>query len=431
MKFSNIKESTMLKQILPSLLLISTMTFGQHSLDDFINRAEANSPVLQEYQQQRAINQIQQKISAAENSAFHLSLTGDYLFTPYFNNQGNLVTTNPSPQAIGYDINLFDGGLYSAQLNLERNIFNGKLMNALDGQIRIQDKNSIYNIDLEKHNLRKQVTDQYLNTYQSLLMIKLDDEIVKNLNEQLKLTGELIEKGFAKTQDYLLLQIEVKNQTINLRDDRQEYRSNMYQLYALCGIRDTLIVDIDSVTLTMNNQLAESNFLQQYTLDSLMTVNQQQLSEAKYQPQVNLFLNTGLNAVELSNIQRKLGLGAGMSLSLPLYDGHQKSLTRQQNLINRKTISKYRQFSEQNIITQRNDLISRIQALQQNISALTEQIIDYKKLLQLSEKQLRQGNISMIDHLTLLRNFIDIRKSKIETEINYQLEINNYNYWNW
>jgi outer membrane protein TolC len=431
MKFSNIKESTMLKQILPSLLLISTMTFGQHSLDDFINRAEANSPVLQEYQQQRAINQIQQKISAAENSAFHLSLTGDYLFTPYFNNQGNLVTTNPSPQAIGYDINLFDGGLYSAQLNLERNIFNGKLMNALNGQIRIQDKNSIYNIDLEKHNLRKQVTDQYLNTYQSLLMIKLDDEIVKNLNEQLKLTGELIEKGFAKTQDYLLLQIEVKNQTINLRDDRQEYRSNMYQIYALCGIRDTLIVDIDSVTLTMNNQLAESNFLQQYTLDSLMTVNQQQLSEAKYQPQVNLFLNTGLNAVELSNIQRKLGLGAGMSLSLPLYDGHQKSLTRQQNLINRKTISKYRQFSEQNIITQRNDLISRIQALQQNISALTEQIIDYKKLLQLSEKQLRQGNISMIDHLTLLRNFIDIRKSKIETEINYQLEINNYNYWNW
>jgi outer membrane protein TolC len=80
---------------------------------------------------------------------------------------------------------------------------------------------------------------------------------------------------------------------------------------------------------------------------------------------------------------------------------------------------------------QRQDLRTRIESLQQNIRALTEQISDYDKLLKLSEKQLQQGNVSMIDHLILLRNFMEIRKSKIETEINCQLEINNYNYWNW
>ncbi len=205
----------------------------------------------------------------------------------------------------------------------------------------------------------------------------------------------------------------------------------MYQLYALCGIEDTVVVEIDSVVLTMNEKLVNSNFIQKYRLDSLMTNSQQRLFEVKYQPQVSLFVNTGVNAVELSNIQRKFGMSAGLSFSLPLYDGRQKNLTRQQSQVNQNTISEYRRYAQQNITMQRNDLVSRIHVLQQNVRALTAQISDYQKLVQLSEKQLQQGNVSMIDHLTLLQNFVDIRKNKIETEINCQLEINNYNYWNW
>ncbi len=421
----------MLRRISFFVLLISNLAIAQHSLDDFINSAFANSPVLKEYHQQQTLNQIQQKMNHAENTAFQVSLSGNYLFAPYFNNHGKLVTINPAPQAIGYDINLFDGGLYSAQLNLERNIFNGRLMNILNRQVQIQDENARYNIDLEKHNLQKQVTDQYLNTYQSFLMIRLAREAVSNLSDQLKLTRELVEKGFVKTQDYLLLKIELKNQSIGLSDARQNYRSNLYQLYAVCGISDTAVVVIDSVALKMVKLMPESNFVQKYTLDSLVTVNQQQQFEVKYLPRVSIFFNTGLNAVEVNNIGRKFGMSAGFSLSVPLYDGRQKSLTRQQSLVNQHTISEYRRFSEQNIAMQRNDLISRIHVRQQNIEDLTEQIADYEKLLQLSDRQLQQGNVSMIDHLTLIRNFVEIRKNKIETEINYQLEINNYNYWNW
>ena len=218
---------------------------------------------------------------------------------------------------------------------------------------------------------------------------------------------------------------------MSLNTDQQQYRSSLYQLYALCGIEDTVVVEIDSVVLTMNEKLVNSNFIQKYRLDSLMTNSQQRLFEVKYQPQVSLFVNTGVNAVELSNIQRKFGMSAGLSFSLPLYDGRQKNLTRQQSQVNQNTISEYRRYAQQNITMQRNDLVSRIHVLQQNVRALTAQISDYQKLVQLSEKQLQQGNVSMIDHLTLLQNFVDIRKNKIETEINCQLEINNYNYWNW
>ena len=421
----------MVKCISFFLLFISTLVSAQNTLDDFINRAVENSPVLKDYRYQSKYNQIQGQINAAENSAFHLSLTSDYLFVPYFNNNGKLVTTDPLPTAIGYDINLFDGGLYSAQFNVGRNIFNGRLIDVLDQQIRIQDQNAGYYFDLEKHNLQKVVTDQYLATYQTLLIIRLSAEIVTNLANQLKLTGELINKGFARTQDYLLLKIELKNQSINLRDARQNYRSNLYQLYALCGIQDTTVADITPASLKKVDPAPTSNFMKKFVQDSLVTVNEQQLFELKYVPQLSLFFNAGLNAITLIDIQRKFGMSAGLSLSVPLYDGQQKSLTRQKSALMQNTISEYRQFSQLNITMQRKNLITQIDVLQKNITDFTEQVSDFEKLLKLSERQLQQGNTSIMDHLILLRNFMEIQKNKIETEINYQLQINNYNYWNW
>ena len=62
---------------------------------------------------------------------------------------------------------------------------------------------------------------------------------------------------------------------------------------------------------------------------------------------------------------------------------------------------------------------------------MEEQADDYQNLIKISKQQLEKGNLSMIEYLTLLRNYIDLQKNMINTEINYQMEINNYNYWNW
>jgi len=428
---NNVKEFTMLRQILLFVLITTKLAVGQYNLDYFTSRAIENSPLLKEYKNLQTVNQIQKKINSSQNSSFQVSLTGNYLFTPYFNNHGDLITTDPSPEAIGYDINIFDGGLYSAQLNVEQNLFNGKLMGALNSQVEIQDKYYQYQLILERHNLEKEITDQYLNTLQFLRLIQLSQEVATNLDEQLKLSRMMVEKGFTKTQDYLLLKIESKNLTVYTSEAKQLYRNSLFQLYNLCGIQDTTLVEIQPVKLSTFKAMPTSNFIKKYELDSLMTVNQQLLFETKYRPQLLAFFNTGVNAVEMQNIQQKFGMSAGLNLALSLYDGNQKHLTRQQNLINQKIINDYRLFFENNISLQRKNLESRIDSLQKNIDVLTEQIQDYQTLLEISAKQLEQGNISMIDHLVLWRNFINLRKNTIDLEVKYQLEINNYNYWNW
>lgn len=421
-----------MKSLFLFLLILSESIYGQYNLDIFLNKALNNSPVLKDYQNTSQINNLQLKLNEADNSAFKVSLTGNYLFAPYFNNNGKILSTNPDPKAIGYDAGITNGGLYSAQVNLEKNIFNGGLLDALKQQQLTFGKSYENKSDELKHALKKEVTDQYLGALQSLLLYNFSEEIVNNLKDQLSITGNLVQNGYTKAQDYLLLKVELKTQQISLNETWQNYKSGLMQLYSLCGIKDTEIVKIDSVDLVLNGgKVNQSNFLTKFYLDSLNAVNQQQIFETKYQPQVGIFFNAGLNAVELDNIQRKLGLSAGINFSLSILDGGQKDITRQQTAIAEKTLGDYKNYQSHNLYIQLKNTEERINSLKKNLSDMEDQIKDYNNILIISKKQLREGNLSMVEYLTLLRNYFDLQKSMINNQISYQAEINNYNYWNW
>ncbi len=420
-----------IRKIIFLLALLSCPVLAQYNLNYFINKAINSSPVVKDYANQYLINNLQTKLDEAQNTALQVYLTSNLLFSPYFNNNGVLFTPNPGPNAIGYDPSLTNGGLYSAQINFDKNIFNGGLLDALKSQRSIQGKSFENKSAEEKHNLEKQVTDQYLNTLQYYLLYDLSKNTEKNLSSQLNITGDLVEKGFAKASDYLQLKIELKTQSIDMQQTWQNYKSGLMQLYAMCGIKDTQIVAIDTVDLNMALSNQYSNFLIQFHLDSLNTAAQQNIFETKYQPQISLFFNAGLNAVEIDQMQRRFGMSAGINFSLPILDGGQRNITRQQSYISEQSLSDYKNFLAGNISSQRNNSAERIASLKNNLLDLNDQLGDYKKLIDLSESQLQSGNLSMVEYLTLLRNYIDLQKNKITTEINYQLEISNYNYWNW
>ncbi|MGA7838389.1 MAG: TolC family protein [Ignavibacteriaceae bacterium] len=422
----------MIKNIILTFLFFSNLLFAQYNLNYFVNKAFQNSPVLHDYQNQGRITKLQSNLDEAKNSAFKVSLTANYLFAPYFNNNGKILSTNPDPKAIGYDAGITNGGLYSAQINFEKDILNGGLLDALQQQRLTLDKTYQNKSLEEKHALKKEVTDQYLNSLQQLKLYNLEVKTVNNLQDQLSITGDLVKNGYAKAQDYLLLKVELKTRQINLNETWQNYKTGLSQLYSICGITDTQIVKIDSVNLVKNvNSREKSNFLTKFYLDSLNTASQQKLFETKYQPQVGLFFNAGLNAVELDNIQRKFGMSAGINFSLPILDGGQKDITRQQTLITEKNLTYYRNFLSNNITSRLKNSEEKILSLKSNLGSMEEQMDDYQNLIRISKKQLEQGNLSMINYLALLRNYIDLQKSLINTRISYQAEINNYNYWNW
>jgi hypothetical protein len=421
----------MIKNIILILFLSCQIFLGQKNLDYYIGKALENSPSLNQFQNERAIAKLQNKLDEAQNSAFQISLTGDYLFAPFFNNSNGLISADPDSKAIGYDVGITNGGLYSAQVNVQKNIFNGNLLDLLNKKNELSDKGISNEIKIEEHNIRKNVTEQYLGCIQFLKLYELAKENSGNINKQLAIIKTQIEKGFVKVQDYLLLKIECKNQNSMTNEAWRNYKSGLIQLNSLCGIQDSSTVDLETTNLIKTSKNSESNFTSKYSIDSMLIINQQDLFENKYKPQVSVFMNTGLNAVDLEYMERKFGLSAGINLSLPLFDGNQKDITRQQNEIYGLNIRQNKDFLQKNLFLQRQNGLERMKSTKASLESILDQIKDYDQVIQLSQKQVEQGSMNMIEYLTIIKNHIELLKNKITAEINYQLEINNYNYWNW
>jgi outer membrane protein TolC len=204
----------------------------------------------------------------------------------------------------------------------------------------------------------------------------------------------------------------------------------LMQLNSSCGINDTQTVFLDSADIKMCEPNSGFNFLEKFKLDSLAVVNTQDIFEAKYRPQVRLYFNTGLNAVEIGGIQRKIGMSGGIDFTLPIFDGGQKDITRQQNTIVLHSVRNYMEYSSVNIDNQKRRLASSIQIIQNTLKNLDIQLAEYETIIDLSNRQLQSGDVSILEYLTIMKSFIDLRKTKIEKEADLWLEINSFNYWN-
>jgi outer membrane protein TolC len=415
--------------LLLSLLLCPLLT-AQNDLQFYLNSAFNNNPTLKESRNIINVKKLDKSLSDAQYSLPQINLTANYLFVPYFNND-KIVTTNPGPNAIGYDASVTNGGLYSAQVNVTKNIFNGGVLDAYYNQAELHIKSNEFNYELTKHNLEKDVIDQYINCWQAQQLYILSTSTADTLRQQLNITQNLMMKGLVKQSDYLLLKIEFETQQLAALQALNSLKSSIYQLNVLAGLLDTSIVTLDNVKLIKTSISGTSKFFNQYENDSLLILNQQDVFETKYYPQLNLFFNAGLNAVELNDIQRKFGLSAGFNFSLPIYDGSQKSITRQQSQINLSTIVSNRKTQEILIKNKIKESSSQVEFNISSLHSISSQLDDYNKILTLMNSELMHGQLSMVDYITIIRNYLDLKKNEISSSAAYQLAVNQFNYWNW
>jgi outer membrane protein TolC len=196
-------------------------------------------------------------------------------------------------------------------------------------------------------------------------------------------------------------------------------------------MQDSAIVTLDTVKLNKTVLDGHSKFFNQYENDSLLILNQQNVFETKYYPQLNLFFNAGLNAVELNDIQRKFGLSAGFNFSLPIYDGSQKSITRQQSQINLSTIVSNRKNQETLLKNKIKESSSQVEYYTGSLQSITSQLEDYDKIIILLNSELMHGQLSMVDYITIIKNYFDLKKNKISSSAAYQQAVNQFNYWDW
>jgi len=241
---------------------------------------------------------------------------------------------------------------------------------------------------------------------------------------------KLVENTVYKQTDLLLLQIEYKNFEVELNSRKADYRSNFYDLNLLCGISDTALTEIQEIDLQIkSDNLAASQFLNSYILDSLNIVSSLSIASIKYKPEVGLYADAGLNAVYLPSFNR-IGFSTGLTFKMNLYDGKQKEIMKNRAVINLNSIG----FEKNNFITKneinKNKTISSIKSLDERLKIIGDQSAQYSTIFDVYTKELSQGEVSVLDYKNLLKDIAAKMREKLLLKMERQILINSYNYWN-
>ncbi len=413
------------------LTVFSSLLHAQFNLNYYLTHALNANPTIAENKNLSQIEKLEIQRVKAVFTYPEIYFSSDILLSPYFNNNGNFFSTNPQPNAIGYDIGITNGGLFSGLINAKLPLFNNLRFKSLREFSGIQIQKNLYNINLTEHGLIKAVTDQYLLSLSHFEQVKYARKIIKLLSDQKKIVNHLVRTGLLHQSEYFLINIEYHTQLAYMYQLQADYKKNILQLNALCGINDTSMVMLAPYAPHLNILKNQDRFMESFKIDSLKISNQQKLFENKYLPMISLFSNTGLNAVTFPGIQRRFGISAGLSFTWNIFDGHQNKINEQKNKLRFNSVEVHKNyFAKQNRMRLHSDL-EQLKMINRNISLLEKQAEDFQDVLEIYKMQLTKGQLSVIDYINTLKLYIGMHESIITSKTKKQLLINDYNYWNW
>jgi len=243
---------------------------------------------------------------------------------------------------------------------------------------------------------------------------------------------KLTQNGIMKQSDLLLIRIEYKTQLTALYTFQATYRRDLMDLNVLSGVSDTTLVTLNNISLPVASDVTmDSKYLIKFKLDSLNLIATRNVFNLKYKPQLNLYANTGLNAVNYRTIPQRLGMSAGVNFIWYIYDGGQKRINDAKASTLIKSTQSYKNiFLVQNKVRKEKGL-KEIEMLEQRLVLLKSQQDDYTKLMDYYKQELMTGQIPVINYVNILKSSVIVSRDILVLQAQKQLLINTYNYWNW
>ncbi len=405
----------------------------QHDLNYYRNEAYAHSPVLKENLNQQQYIQLQNELTLVAIRKPQVYFTADYLFAPYFFNNSSFIaiTQTPDSHAFGYDGALSNGGLYAAQLNVSTLLFTGRVIKPYSYQTAAQ-KGVLQNLNKQAaHELEKNVTDQYIATYQLQQQVFYLEKIIALVQDRKKIVEALVQKALMQQNDYLLLEIEIRQREFDIQQERINLYNAFNQLNNFAGIADTAIIILSAPIIVQSPVLQEFNYQQRYKSDSANITTQKLVFNTKYRPSLAAYGNTGFNSASAAHLPHSFGLSAGLHLNIPIYDGGQKKIVEKQTQLQLDNLKQYRAFTTIQLKNNLASLQKQIELTAQAITLLNAQLSAQETLLQIIKDKVVTGQISVTDYKNALQDYAISNQNKLQAQTNLWLLINQFNYINW
>ena len=410
-----------MKKTIIALLIILPIGLQAQTkhLDDYVNVALQNSPLLKDYQNQQVINRLDSLIHRA-NYVPQVDFSSSNVYMPNI-------------KGWGYDKEIIYNGEFNALLTVRQTIIGTGNKKAQLQSYRLENQTLQNTAKISEQDLKLAVISQYIATYTILQEIAYNEASYDLMKKEEAALKTLTEKAVYKQTDYLNFLISLKQQQLLINQQTADYKNNIALLNYVCGIVDTATVRLENPDVVLLPPPGFENTLQyeQFRIDSLKLRNSDELVDYAYHPQLNVFADAGYSSSLTYQAYKNFGASIGLSLVIPLYDGGQRQKQHDKFKASELTRKNYLDFSQKQYRQQLLQLYQQLQQTDDIIKQAQEMVRYTQTLIEAYGKLLQTGDTSITDYVLAINNFLSARHTVIQNTNNRLQIINQINYWNY
>ena len=400
-----------------SFCTISLFTLSQpRSLDFYLQEGIKNSPLLKDYYNQVNSTLLDSLIIRSSKMP-QVEAKSQLLYSPVFRN-------------FGYDEVVTDGGNYQVVVGVSQNILNKRELSNKFQAIDIQRQIVTNSSRISGAELKRLITEQYLMSCADYNNLSFNKSSLELSYKENMITHQFMINGLCKQTDYLSLQVETQSLEIIVNQLKNQFEKDMRLLNQLCGLNDTELYDLNlpALEIISTEEISKSPLFIQYKIDSLRIVNEMAGVDLRYRLKIDWFADAGFLTATPFNFYRHFGFSAGVNLSIPVYDGHQKEKEKQKLNLAENTRGSYQDNFTKQYYQQIQQLKNELKSLKTLVFQLENQSVTSGQLVNALRQQLESGIIQMTEYINAMRNYRNINKNLSDTRIRIQQVINEINY---
>ncbi len=385
---------------------------------------------------------IQGDYTSGEGGRYIPIPIGD-LLNHVYSTLNQLTKTNSFPQLENENINFFPHDFYDVKLHATLPIINTDIYynNSIQNKaVKLKE----YELDIYKRELVKNIKTAYYNYIGALDAIKIYDEAIGMINENVRVNHALIENGKGLQSAYLRAQSEKASISVQLVDAQNgEKNSRRYFNFLLNrNLESEIDTSFSFETSNVYNTMTELFLLNDSSREELMMLHtgedisniQLKMSKSYLIPKINGFLDLGSQAADWIFDSKSKYYLTGLEIDIPIFSGGKNNYQIKQSVLTYKNAklnyeNNIQQLQLSNEVA-KNNLISAWQVY----LASELQVKSAQSYFKLIDKGYREGSSSYLEfidarnQLTSSELTLNINKYRVMTEVaNLERETASYN----
>lgn len=331
----------------------------------------------------------------------------------------------------GYDEAISNGTTLSDLVTINQRLISRRNLESQLDSVRLRAAAVRNDMIVSERELKNKITDQYISAYGSWHAYTYNQELLHLLQEQDRILRRLAQSGVYKQTDYLSLLVTLKQQEIATRESNLQFRDDLSMLNELCGITDTSGVGLSEPVLgpPPSLQATATVFYHRFTIDSLKLQNADRRIDFEYKPRLSLYADAGYVSSLMVTPGKNFGTSIGMTVTFPIYDGHQRRMKHEQVSLSENTRSRYADFFKSQYRQHIGELRRQLQVVEGVISDSRNQLQYVDGLIDANRRLLQTGDIPVTNYIFSINSYLSAHHSIIQIEMRRLRILNEINYW--